>query len=273
MAIEPVRPVIDVASPVVNDAAVPNAAVQPVTNLVPESAGALGTVNPSSVVNVVAPVVDVVSPVVDVVSPVVDVVSPVVDVVSPVVDVVSPVVDVVSPVVDVVSPVVDDPAVPDAALQPVPEPVTDVAPLLVTDFVPGTVHDGNVMVLSAPPAADTGAAVGTTGFWSEGPLSSLAPCGLLTGPLSTLLVPAAAGSGSQAGTGASKGSSGGAMPEPMPAPVSGSGSGQMAGGPQTPAAWLSNNFEHLSMPGSVPVSGPIQHLPAPVSFDPGSSPD
>jgi hypothetical protein len=245
MAIEPLRPMIDVASPVVSDAAVPNAALQPVTNLVTETAGELGTVNPSSVVNVV----------------------------SPVVDVVSPVVDVVSPVVDVVSPVVDDPAVPDAALQPVPEPVTDVAPLLVSDFVPGTVRDDTVMVLSEGSAGDTGAAVGRTGLWSAGPLSSLTPCGLLTGPLSTLLDPAAAGSGFQAGTGAARESSGGAMPEPMPAPVFGSGSGQASGGSQTPAAWLSNNFEYLYVPGSVPVSGPIQHLPAPVSFDPGSSPD
>jgi hypothetical protein len=220
----------------------------------------------------VSPVVDAVSPVVDVVSPVVDVVSPVVDVVSPVVDVVSPVVD-ASPVADVVSPVMDDPAVPDAALQPVPEPVTDVAPLLVTDFVPGTVDDDTVMVLSASPAAGTGASVSSTGLSTVGPLSSLTPCGILTGPLSTLLVSAAAGSGFQAGTGAAGGPSGGAMPEPMPAPAAGSGSGQSSGGSQTPAAWLSSNFEHLSLPGSVPVSGPIQHLPAPVSFDPGSSPD
>ncbi|WP_457971568.1 hypothetical protein [Arthrobacter sp. D1-17] len=270
--IEPARPVIDVASPVVDEAAVPNAALQPVTNLVTESAGPLAPGTPNPVTKVVSPVVEVVSPVVDVVSPVVGVVSPVVDVVSPVVDVVSPVVDVVSPVVDVVSPVVDDVAAPDDVLQPVPALVRDVAPVLVSGFVPATVQDDTVMVLSGVSAADAGAAVGSTGLWSAGPLDALTPCGLLTGPLSTLLVPAAAGSGFQAWAGAAGGSSG-ALPEPIRAAVSGSGSGQGPSGSQTPAAWLSNNFAYLSVPGSVPVSGPIQHVPAPVSFDPGSSPD
>jgi hypothetical protein len=187
------------------------------------------------------------------------------------------VVDVVSPVVDVVSPVVGDAAVPDTALQPVPDLLTDVAPLPVSDFISGTVDDHAAVVLSEVSAADTGAAVGSTGLWSAGPPDTLTPCELLTGFVSTLLVPAAAasavGPGFQAGTGADGGSSGGATPEPVRLPVSGSGSGQSSGGSPTPAAWLSNNFEYLPLPGSVPVSGLIQHAPAPVSFDPGSSPD
>jgi hypothetical protein len=216
--------------------------------------------------------------------PVVEIVSPVVDMVPPVVEMVPPVVDVVPPpVVDVIPPVVGDVALPDEALQPVAEVVADVAPLLVSDFIPGAVDDRAVMVLSRVSAVGTGAAaVGSTGLWSAGPFSTLTPGGLLTGLLTTLLASAAvassAGPGFQTGAGAARGSSTrgssrDAMPEPMRSPVSGSGSGQSSGGSQSPAAWLSNVFEYLSLPGDVPVSGLIQHAPAPVSFDPGSSPD
>jgi hypothetical protein len=68
-------------------------------------------------------------------------------------------------------------------------------------------------------------------------------------------------------------STGGTMPAPMRTPGSSSGSGQSSGGSHGLTGWLSNGFEYLSLPGVFPVSGPSQHVPAPVSFDPGSSPD
>ncbi|MBP1137235.1 hypothetical protein JOE31_003467 [Arthrobacter sp. PvP023] len=63
-------------------------------------------------------------------------------------------------------------------------------------------------------------------------------------------------------------------PAVLPAvPGSGSGSSQSQGGGAGGAAWLS--AFHLDVPLTVvlPVSGPLQSAPAPVSFDPGSSPD
>ncbi|WP_426998535.1 hypothetical protein [Pseudarthrobacter sp. N5] len=56
-------------------------------------------------------------------------------------------------------------------------------------------------------------------------------------------------------------------------PGSGSGNGQPLPGPSGSAAWVSRNFLAVPVPGAVPVSGPLQHAPSPVSFDPGSSPD
>jgi hypothetical protein len=63
-------------------------------------------------------------------------------------------------------------------------------------------------------------------------------------------------------------------PTALPAvPGSGSGSSQSHSGGAGGAAWLS--VFHLGVPltGVLPVSGPLQSAPAPVSFDPGSSPD
>lgn len=64
------------------------------------------------------------------------------------------------------------------------------------------------------------------------------------------------------------------LPDQVPAvPASGTGSGGSSGGPSGAAAWLSPfdfGFEH---PGAVLAGEASGHIPAPVSFDPGSSPD
>jgi len=63
-------------------------------------------------------------------------------------------------------------------------------------------------------------------------------------------------------------------PAALPAvPGSGSGSSQSAGGGAGGAAWLSDFHIDVPLSHAVPVSGPLQNSPAPVSFDPGSSPD
>ncbi|UUL76065.1 hypothetical protein NG819_19195 [Pseudarthrobacter sp. Fe7] len=69
-----------------------------------------------------------------------------------------------------------------------------------------------------------------------------------------------------------------AAPSPVPAqapaaPASGTGSGGSSGGPSGAAAWL-NPFDLEFVPaGAVYASEAPEHAPAPVSFDPGSSPD
>ncbi|MGO4236583.1 hypothetical protein [Pseudarthrobacter sp. YAF2] len=64
------------------------------------------------------------------------------------------------------------------------------------------------------------------------------------------------------------------LPDQVPSvPASGTGSGGSSGGPSGAAAWLSPfdfGFEH---PGAVLAGEASGHIPAPVSFDPGSSPD
>ncbi|MDP9888411.1 hypothetical protein [Pseudarthrobacter enclensis] len=67
-------------------------------------------------------------------------------------------------------------------------------------------------------------------------------------------------------------------PVPLPgqapaAPGSGTGSSGSSGSPSGAAAWLSPFDLGLDRPGVIPVGDSSQHLPAPVSFDPGSSPD
>lgn len=57
------------------------------------------------------------------------------------------------------------------------------------------------------------------------------------------------------------------------APASGTGSGGSSGGPSGAAAWLSPVGFGFERPGAVPAAGAPEHAPAPVSFDPGSSPD
>ena len=64
------------------------------------------------------------------------------------------------------------------------------------------------------------------------------------------------------------------VPHDLPAvPGSGAGSGQSSGGGSGGSAWLT--VFHFDAPptGVFPISGPLQSAPAPVSFDPGSSPD
>jgi hypothetical protein len=60
------------------------------------------------------------------------------------------------------------------------------------------------------------------------------------------------------------------MPPAMPR--SGSGSHTQSG-PSGPAALDTKLFQLSPLTGIVPIRGPLQHTPQPVSFDPGSSPD
>lgn len=63
-------------------------------------------------------------------------------------------------------------------------------------------------------------------------------------------------------------------PAPAPAgPASGLGSGASPSGVSGSAAWLDEFGFNLPLSGAFPVSGSPQHVPSPVSFDPGSSPD
>jgi len=67
-------------------------------------------------------------------------------------------------------------------------------------------------------------------------------------------------------------------PTPLPAqapaaPGSGTGSSGSSGGPSAAAAWLSPFGFDFVRPGAVLAADVPEHAPAPVSFDPGSSPD
>ncbi|HSU46483.1 MAG TPA: hypothetical protein VLJ40_06195 [Arthrobacter sp.] len=69
-----------------------------------------------------------------------------------------------------------------------------------------------------------------------------------------------------------------ADPSPVPAhvpaaPASGTGSSGTSSGPSGAAAWLSPFDFGLERPGDVLAVTSSEHAPAPVSFDPGSSPD
>ena len=69
---------------------------------------------------------------------------------------------------------------------------------------------------------------------------------------------------------------GGGTPDPreLPAvPGSGSGTSQSSGAGPGGSAWLSTFHLDVPLTGVFPVGGPLQSSPAPVSFDPGSSPD
>jgi hypothetical protein len=73
------------------------------------------------------------------------------------------------------------------------------------------------------------------------------------------------------GTG-SPGQSPGGGDTPPAVPGSGSGS-QNQSGASGPVALESRPFQLNPLTGAVPIGGPLQHAPQPVSFDPGSSPD
>lgn len=63
-----------------------------------------------------------------------------------------------------------------------------------------------------------------------------------------------------------------ALAEVPTIPGSGSASGQSGGGPGG-IAWLSTFHLNVPLTGVFRIGGPLQNSPAPVSFDPGSSPD
>jgi hypothetical protein len=63
-----------------------------------------------------------------------------------------------------------------------------------------------------------------------------------------------------------------AIPSPL-GPTSGAGSGAPSSGSNASAAWVDSFGFYLPLPGGFRISGPSEHAPSPVSFDPGSSPD
>ncbi|MDQ0826801.1 hypothetical protein QFZ60_002974 [Arthrobacter sp. B2I5] len=63
------------------------------------------------------------------------------------------------------------------------------------------------------------------------------------------------------------------LPAQVPSPASGAGSGGSSGSLSGAAAWLSPFGFGFERPGAVPAIEASEHAPAPVSFDPGSSPD
>ena len=63
------------------------------------------------------------------------------------------------------------------------------------------------------------------------------------------------------------------LPAQVPAPASGAGSGGSSNGTSGAVAWLTPFGFGFERPGVVPAIGASEHAPAPVSFDPGSSPD
>ncbi|MDR6508214.1 hypothetical protein [Arthrobacter oryzae] len=166
-------------------------------------------------------------------------------------------------------------------LEPVLEPVDEL--ITGTDTLP---LPGNVAVASdARAVTDSSAFDG--GFGTElgqAPVAQLGAVqgssGLLLTPKSALSLPVANlgpahSSSVPAGTSESPGNGDGTpgILELPAVPGSGSASSQSSGAGPGGSAWLSNFLLNVPLTGIFPVSGPLQSPPAPVSFDPGSSPD
>jgi len=107
--------------------------------------------------------------------------------------------------------------------------------------------------------------------------NSAPPLHPASGPQSDVVVQLAASSSAAFPAPVRAGTS---VPEHLPAdrdmppamPCSGSGSHTQSGA-SGPAALDTKLFQLSPLTGTVPIRGPLQHTPQPVSFDPGSSPD
>jgi hypothetical protein len=205
-------------------------------------------------------------------------------------------------VVDVVVPPVAA-AVP--VLEPVLQPVSDLAtgttPLPVTvPELPIVAVDEEQPHGTAPSAADEATAV--TDDTENAAAENAAPSGAVSAgaapsgpPVLQALAVSAVQVGTVPGAVALAGTSGPSRagvdaaevvneqpgttdPSPAPAPSpavpgSGTGSGASSAGAAGAAAWLSPFTFDLPMPGALRAGDAPEHSPAPVSFDPGSSPD
>jgi hypothetical protein len=158
---------------------------------------------------------------------------------------------------------------------PVLDPIIDSLPLAESEAAaPGLAVVPDISTFDGGFGTDVQQALG--GPFNASPDSS----GLSVTPESAASLPAARpGSASSsavpAGSLESPGN-GEAAPSPhqLPAaPGSGSGTSQSSGAGPGGAAWLSTLHLDVPLTGVFPVSGPLQNSPAPVSFDPGSSPD
>ena len=177
------------------------------------------------------------------------------------------------------------PAASDAlpVLEPVLEPVDEL--LSGTDTLPLPLPGSEALAPGLAAVTDSSAFDG--GFGTEvGPAPGVQlgaipiSSGLSLTPASTLSLPvanlgSARSSAAPAWSPESPGNGGGAPgPYELPAvPGSGSGTSQSSGAGPGGSAWLSTFHLDVPLTGVFPVSGPLQNSPAPVSFDPGSSPD
>jgi hypothetical protein len=206
-----------------------------------------------------------------------------------------PVASVTAPVVSAAETAVTDAVVPDAAgalpvVDQVIEPVRDIVdvdvdaplplPLAPLSSAPADPLDGtSEPSASLKPAADTAGfpAIGSASAeglqaGQEGPLTPAAT--LLTAPGGGAALPlnaAAVSSGTPELPAGGESPASGWLPA---AAGSGSGSGSSSSGSSGgAAAWLTASTIDLPLTGDAPVSGPLQHAPAPVSLEPGCSPD
>lgn len=173
------------------------------------------------------------------------------------------------------------PAASDAlpVLEPVVELLPGTAPLPLP--LPGS------EALAPGPAAATDSSAFDGGFGTEaGPAPGMElgaihlSSGLALTPEPAVSLPvanlgSARSPAAPAGSLESPGNSNGApgLYELLAVPGSGSGTSQTSGAGPGGSAWLSTFHLDVPLTGVFPVSGPLQRSPAPVSFDPGSSPD
>jgi hypothetical protein len=192
-------------------------------------------------------------------------------------------------VVDVVVPPVAE-AVPvlEPVLQPVSDLVAGTAPLPVAvPELPVVPADADISGSATAIPTDDPAATGDSGEASESPTPSGVPAsdaaggpGFVASPVGTV---ALAGTASilwaaDAASGIEPGQQDTADPSPVPAqapaaPASGAGSGASTSSSSGSAAWLSAYKFDLPIAGAVRAGETSEHVPAPVSYDPGSSPD
>lgn len=157
-----------------------------------------------------------------------------------------------------------------------PEPVAGIVTELVgepTASVPNLLDSGEAPVEASalPGSADSDPAAGSSNATA---VSATGFVGALWQPSVSLGDTSSEAGISAVETGPYGGNEGPPGPAAIPAvPGSGSSSGQSSGASSGGAACLTDVFLYLPQPGNTPASGSLQHAPAPVSFDPGSSPD
>jgi hypothetical protein len=153
-----------------------------------------------------------------------------------------------------------------------PEPVAGIVTELVgepTASIPNLLDSGAAPAL--PGSADSDSAAGSSNATA---VSATGFTGALWQPSVSLGDTSGEAGMSAVETGPHDGNNGPPVPEALPAvPGSGSSSGQSSGASSGGAAFLTDIFLNLPQAGSTPATASLQHAPAPVSFDPGSSPD
>lgn len=158
---------------------------------------------------------------------------------------------VVETIQEVLPPASNTPPVLDAVVEPVSDLLTSVDSLQISvPTVRGDPEDAGGLPLASVMSK-------TTALFPAAVPGTLQPAPLLAGILEAPLP-----------------SDGSPVPFALSAvPGSGSGSSQSSAGGAGGTAWLSTFHPDVPLTGVFPVSGPLQNAPAPVSFDPGSSPD